>query len=104
MANKKYNVYHTLGCSQEDHLANCGHFGYSGEYLSSHSKGCPAGDTGPCICNPTARGVSLKNVQEHVKLAEHKIDQCLQGQMSTVRLGVALSEVRKALLILEKHI
>ena len=44
-----------IGCSQEDHIPNCSHFGMSGAYLSEHAKGCEEGRTGPCTCNPTAR-------------------------------------------------
>jgi hypothetical protein len=52
---KKYNIYRDLGCSQEDHLPNCSHFGENGLYLSDHAKGCPAGREAPCTCNPKAR-------------------------------------------------
>ena len=44
-------------------------------------------------------------VTKHVRLAEEKIDQFLQGQgPGNIRLGVALSELRAALLVLEKHV
>lgn len=49
------NIYRDVGCSQEDHLPNCSHFGESGLYLSEHAKDCPGGRTEPCICNPKAR-------------------------------------------------
>ena len=55
----KRNIYRDVGCSQEDHLPNCSHFGHSGAYLSPHSNECKkisgGGVTGPCICNPKAR-------------------------------------------------
>ncbi len=54
---KEFNIYRDVGCSQEDHLKNCGHFGYSGLYLSDHLKTCPqyAANLEPCNCNPEAR-------------------------------------------------
>ena len=51
--------YRDLGCSQEDHIQNCSHFGYSGAYLSEHTPECEketgGGRKAPCICNPEAR-------------------------------------------------
>jgi hypothetical protein len=46
-----------VGCSQEDHIPNCGHFGYSGVYLSDHLETCPCykSNKAECNCNPTAR-------------------------------------------------
>ena len=52
---KRNNVYRDLGCSQEDHLPNCSHFGFTGGYLSDHADWCEGGYTKPCICNPEAR-------------------------------------------------
>jgi hypothetical protein len=53
------NLYKDIGCSQEDHLRDCSHFGYSGLYLSDHADYCIAysdgGRKNPCICNPSAR-------------------------------------------------
>lgn len=59
MVKGKFNLYRDVGCSQEDHLPNCGHFGYSGMYLGSHLSTCPQdkGNTKPCNCNPIVRGV-----------------------------------------------
>lgn len=54
-----YNIYRDLGCSQEDHLPNCSHFGKSGLYLSEHAEDCPWGmkprQYAACTCNPKAR-------------------------------------------------
>jgi hypothetical protein len=46
-----------VGCSQEDHLPNCSHFGYSGGYLTSHLETCPCHKSyrEECNCNPMAR-------------------------------------------------
>jgi hypothetical protein len=52
---RKYNPYRDVGCSQEDHLPNCGHFGMSGLYLSDHAPDCPTDKFEPCTCNPKAR-------------------------------------------------
>lgn len=53
------NLYRDVGCSQEDHLPNCSHFGESGAYLSEHSAECKkqtgGGTKAGCICNPKAR-------------------------------------------------
>ena len=47
--------------------------------------------------------LELLRLKENVRLAEEKIDQYLQGQgPGTVRLGVALSALRRAMLILQK--
>lgn len=49
------------GCSQEDHIPNCGHFGFSGTYLSDHAPECPAATWDAlCECNPKARKASGK--------------------------------------------
>lgn len=58
---KEFNIYRDVGCSQEDHLPNCGHFGYTGTYLSEHLKTCPQrkGKNQPCNCNPKAREKAL---------------------------------------------
>lgn len=53
--NREYNVYRDSGCSQEDHLPDCSHFGFTGGYLSEHAAWCEGGYTKPCICNPEAR-------------------------------------------------
>lgn len=55
------NLYRDIGCSQEDHLPNCGHFGYTGGYLSSHLNTFPQGQKKfePCNCNPKARAKAL---------------------------------------------
>lgn len=52
---RPYNCIKDIGCSQEDHLPDCGHYGYTGGYLSNHLPDCPSGNTGPCVCNPRAR-------------------------------------------------
>lgn len=64
-----YNVYRDLGCSQESHIPNCGHFGYAGTYLSEHLKTCPQfkGNTKPCNCNPMARKAVEKALREGKK-------------------------------------
>lgn len=49
------NIYRDVGCSQEDHLPNCSHFGFNGEYLSAHAEWCSGGEYSPCTCNPKAR-------------------------------------------------
>lgn len=49
------NLYKDIGCSQEDHLPNCGHFGFTGTYLSEHLADCPSKNYEPCNCNPKAR-------------------------------------------------
>jgi hypothetical protein len=59
------NIYRDVGCSQEDHLPNCSHFGESGSYLSEHSKECErktdGGRNAPCICNPRAKLKPLRD-------------------------------------------
>ena len=52
-----------IGCSQEDHIPNCAHFGYSGGYLSDHLKTCPCfrSNKAECNCNPTARKNKMAN-------------------------------------------
>ncbi len=49
--------YRDIGCSQEDHLPNCTHLGYSGGYLSEHLPTCPCfkSNKAECNCNPKAR-------------------------------------------------
>lgn len=51
------NLYKDVGCSQECHLPNCGHFGYVGTYLSEHADWCDWEKyrDRPCTCNPEAR-------------------------------------------------
>lgn len=65
---KKLNMYRDVGCSQEDHLPNCSHFGMTGVYLSPHAADCPGGYEEPCICNPKAREKQQNN-QKNLKLA-----------------------------------
>lgn len=50
------------GCSQEDHVPNCGHFGFSGEYLGRHLLDCFNEQDAryECSCNPKAR--SKRNI------------------------------------------
>jgi hypothetical protein len=67
-----YNIYRDLGCSQEDHLPNCGHFGYTGEYLSRHAEGCPTLKDQPCNCNPNARMMVEKTKLNELGLARMK--------------------------------
>jgi hypothetical protein len=68
MGKRPYNVYKSLGCSQEMHLPNCGHFGESGVYLSKHAQGCPGEDSsGPCWCNPDARRKARRAEQSLVE-------------------------------------
>ena len=46
----------------------------------------------------------LTRLHGHVKLAEHKLDQYLQGQgPGTVRAGIALKELRSALLLFQEE-
>lgn len=54
------NLYKSIGCSQEDHLPNCGHFGQSESYLGRHAFDCPYKKYKPCDCNPNARSISGK--------------------------------------------
>jgi hypothetical protein len=47
------SMYKWPGCSQEDHLPLCMHFGRAGTYLSHHLPVCEAKNkntSGPCIC------------------------------------------------------
>lgn len=57
------NIYKDVGCSQEQHLPNCSHFGMSGAYLSEHAPDCPWKKHQPCNCNPKARRESTKGDQ-----------------------------------------
>lgn len=47
----------SYGCSQEDHVPNCGHFGYSGTYLGNHAPDCDHEQDCryECTCNPAQR-------------------------------------------------
>lgn len=62
------NIYRDVGCSQEQHLPNCSHFGYAGTYLSSHAEECEkktnGGRDAPCICNPKVRRGAAKGPEE----------------------------------------
>lgn len=57
------NIYKDVGCSQEDHLDNCSHFGYAGTYLSEHAADCEGGRTKPCTCNPQVRGKAERELR-----------------------------------------
>jgi hypothetical protein len=50
-------IYDNIGCSQDSHLADCMHYGWSGTYLSGHTPWCDLNgkNRGPCICNPAVR-------------------------------------------------
>lgn len=76
---KRSNIYRDVGCSQEDHLPNCSHFGMTGKYLSEHSVQCKrktkGGVNAPCICNPTARAKAKKVfAKEYDEEREHEMD------------------------------
>jgi hypothetical protein len=64
MPTRAFNIYRDVGCSQEDHLANCSHFGYTGEYLSEHAPYCNGGRTQPCTCNPEQRAKRREELED----------------------------------------
>lgn len=61
------NIYRDVGCSQEQHLPNCSHFGYTGKYLSEHLPTCPGGRNAPCNCNPKARKEAAERERKESK-------------------------------------
>lgn len=58
------------GCSQEDHIPNCGHFGQSGLYLSEHAKDCDNRKNSryECTCNPRRRRRKVRDHQLELKV------------------------------------
>jgi hypothetical protein len=54
------------GCSQEQHVPNCGHFGESGAYLSLHSLDCDYRKNSryECTCSPKAKLALAQDVLE----------------------------------------
>ena len=77
------NNYRSVGCSQEDHLPNCAHFGYCGGYLTPHAKTCPCNKSNKaeCNCNPTARELAKQNADPRL-IAAKNIPQQPQAQYS----------------------
>lgn len=59
-------ILSSCGCSQEQHLPNCGHFGHSGVYLSRHLPDCDNAKNSryQCTCNPTVRKSSEEVVDK----------------------------------------
>lgn len=79
----------SIGCSQEMHLPNCGHFGESGTYLSAHAEWCPAHDNDdPCTCNPDARKKARKT-----ELA--KIEKVLSGKRFFSRQEISYNDIKR---------